>query len=174
MCVRVCARSARAEVARAQTFLAALKEKRARLGEEVYLVVCAECVSLQLKRAGALASAAGGASTPEVVALLDDAKKELEAVKALLGGLPEGVEPTVPAAVHRASAEYFKLRGPAHLFYEAALLWLGCTPLEELPAGVRAGLAVDVALAALVGEGVFNFGEGEWAGPQWRSGGVRV
>ena len=50
-----------------------------------------------------------------------------------------------------------KRRASARL--SAALAWLARSPLEALPAGERAALAVDVALAALVGEGVYNFGE---------------
>ena len=92
---------------------------------------------------------------------MDDVKKQLEATKSLFDSLPEGTDASVAAAVHRAAAEYYKLRGPAHLFYESALLWLGSTSLDVLPAGVGKDLAVDVALAALVGEGVYNFGESE-------------
>ncbi len=51
-----------------------------------------------------------------------------------------------------------QLRGPAHLYYDAALQYLAHTALEELSEQERAVLAVDIALAALVGEGVYNFG----------------
>jgi 26S proteasome regulatory subunit N9 len=73
--------------------------------------------------------------------------------------LPDGTEPIVHATLHRVACEFFKLRGPAHRFFESALLYLGNTPLETLALPVRQALALDVALAALVGEGVFNFGE---------------
>jgi 26S proteasome regulatory subunit N9 len=55
--------------------------------------------------------------------------------------------------------EFYKLRGPAHLFYASALLYLGNTPIESLAISMRQALALDVAVAALVGEGLFNFGE---------------
>jgi 26S proteasome regulatory subunit N9 len=124
--------------------------------EDASLLLACELTSLKLKKAGALAAAGAGG---ELATLLDEAKVELAAARAKLDELPDGTEPVVPATYHRASAEYFKLRGPAASFYESALSYLGYTPLAMLPADARAELALDVALAALVGDGVYNFGE---------------
>jgi 26S proteasome regulatory subunit N9 len=128
-----------------------------RLADDAFLAGTMEVTTLKVRKATAMA--ASGTPAAALDALLDECKREVEEGKAALDALPDGTEPSVAAAVHRASAEYFKLRGPAHAFYESALLFLGNTPLEALPAEERVSLAVDVALAALVGKGVYNFGE---------------
>jgi 26S proteasome regulatory subunit N9 len=145
-----------AEVDSAVAFLTSrLLDKRGRLGEEAYLVAAMEVTSLKLRKAAALAGDA-----PALTALLEAAKAELAAGRALLEALPEGADPVAHAAYHRTAAEYHKLRGPAAAFYTEALAWLAHVPLDALPTAVKAELAVDIALAALVGEGVYNFGEG--------------
>ena len=128
-----------------------------------------ELTTLRLRRV--TAAAAAGAPAAELTAALDECKAALASGRTLLEALSEGGDPGVAAAFHRTTAEYHRIRGPAAAFYDAALLWLGCTPLETLPEDVRSALAVDVALAALVGEGVYNFGEGAW--PRARSVGDR-
>ena len=89
-------------------------------------------------------------------AQLDEVKRELSDCKALIDALRDRPDPVVSAAYHRAAAEYHKVRGPAAAFYESALLYVGNTPLEALAAEERGALAVDVALSALVGDGVYN------------------
>lgn len=49
--------------------------------------------------------------------------------------------------------------GPPDSFYRSALMFLAYTPLEGIPQEERYTLATDISLAALTGEGVFNFGE---------------
>lgn len=49
--------------------------------------------------------------------------------------------------------------GPPDSFYRSALMFLAYTPLEGIPQAERYTLATDISLAALTGEGVFNFGE---------------
>lgn len=49
--------------------------------------------------------------------------------------------------------------GPPDSFYRSALMFLAYTPLESIPQAERYTLATDISLAALTGEGVFNFGE---------------
>ena len=99
----------------------------------------------------------------------------------------EDVDPTVTASVYSLSSQYHKVsraqgarvrsrrsRGadspPSTLFhsqvhrnfdefYKSSLLYLAYVTTEDLPADFRLALAVDISLAALLGEGVFNFGE---------------
>ena len=170
-----------AELDAALAFLARLGDKRARLGAAAAVVLDLEAVALRLRKAAvgagdaraaadgggasnaaapaAAAAAVAGAGASPAEALLDVCKRDLAAAKAAIDALPDGTEPVVNATYHRVACEFYKLRGPAHSFYESALLYLGNTPLETLALPVRQALALDVALAALVGEGVFNFGE---------------
>jgi len=165
-----------AELDAALAFLARLGDKRARLGAAAAAVLDLEGLALRLRKAAAgasagsasnaaaassassLSSSSSSASSP-AEELLDACKRDLAASKLAVEALPDGTEPVVHATFHRVACEFHKLRGPAHSFFEHALLFLGNTPLEALALPVRQALALDVALAALVGEGVFNFGE---------------
>lgn len=49
--------------------------------------------------------------------------------------------------------------GPPAEFYKTALLYLAYTPADQLSAEETYALATDMALAALTGDGVYNFGE---------------
>lgn len=148
---------ANAEIDRAIAFLLPFLEKKARLGSTAYTVLALEITALKVKKASSLAPQPSAMN--QLTDLLDECKKELETAKEAVDALPDGEDPVVPGTYYRVASEYYKLRGPAHSFYESALLYLGHTPLESLAPASRHGLAVDVALAALVGEGVFNFGE---------------
>ena len=52
-----------------------------------------------------------------------------------------------------------QLVGPAQEFYSAALLYLSYTSVDELSAEEKYVLATDMALAAITGDDIFNFGE---------------
>lgn len=131
-----------------------------RLGDDAFLVTRMEVALLRVRKAAALAGSGVPAGVAAGTALLDSLKTELAEGRELLERLGGGgAEPAVPAAYHRAAAEYYKIRGPAAAFYEAALAYLGVTPLSALSPEERVAMAIDVALAALVGEGVYNFGE---------------
>lgn len=49
-------------------------------------------------------------------------------------------------------------------------MFLAYTPLEGIPQAERYTLATDISLAALTGEGVFNFGEVVRSNPLWGGG----
>lgn len=49
--------------------------------------------------------------------------------------------------------------GPSQDFYNAALMLLAYTPVEELSGEQRFSLATDMALASITGENIYNFGE---------------
>lgn len=63
------------------------------------------------------------------------------------------------SAYYRLASEYYKSVGPPDAFYRSALMFLAYTPLDGIPQADRYMLATDISLAALTGEGVFNFGE---------------
>lgn len=87
----------------------------------------------------------------EVKAVLDEFKPAVEALV--------GAEPVVHAAYYRVACAYFGAVGPAEKFYKNALMFLAYTQYEDIPAKERFDLAVDISIAALTGDGVFNFGE---------------
>lgn len=137
----------------AVAFLAPLRARGAALGPAAALALDMSATLLQIRAAGAASSGTGAG------AALDSARDALRAGAARLAALREGEDPSVAASVHHAHAEYYKLRGPAALFYTNALLFLGATTPAALPLAERRAMAVDVALAALVGDGIYNFGE---------------
>eukprot|EP00962_Isochrysis_galbana_P009010 scaffold2507_cov122-Isochrysis_galbana.AAC.1 len=63
------------------------------------------------------------------------------------------------AAFYRARSAYFKIKGPASEFYRAALLLLAYAPLGEMATAEALEMCFDLGIAALVGEGLYNFGE---------------
>jgi len=141
-----------AEVDQAITFLEGFLDKKKRLGDEAFSVLLSQIAELILKRAAARSD-------------LDARNKDLDAAKATLesslqtaDGLA-GADALVYSAYYRAAAQYHKIRGPASAFYSNALQYLAYTPVESVPLEERRVFAVDISLAALVGEGVFNFGE---------------
>ncbi|WZN66798.1 regulatory subunit of 26S proteasome [Chloropicon roscoffensis] len=71
----------------------------------------------------------------------------------------EDVDPTVTASVYSLSSQYHKVHRNFDEFYKSSLLYLAYVTTENLPADFRLALAVDISLAALLGEGIFNFGE---------------
>jgi 26S proteasome regulatory subunit N9 len=72
----------------------------------------------------------------------------------LIPDTPEAI--IVNAAHYELSMTYFKLVGPPESFYDEALHYLNFST----PEGIKAHhLAVDLCLAALTGEGVYNLGQ---------------
>jgi len=69
------------------------------------------------------------------------------------------MEPPILANYHLASVLYFKSLSKFSEMYKNALLYLQYTPLNSIPPQQQIGLAVDVGLAALLGDSIYNFGE---------------
>lgn len=123
-----------------QLFETAL-EQRTRLGPEASLMLESELGLLWL-RAGKVA----------------EAKAVVESGKIVVEEL-QSAETVVHSSYYRLASEYYKAVGPPDSFYRSALMFLAYTPLEGIPAEDQYNLATDISLAALTGEGVFNFGE---------------
>ena len=60
---------------------------------------------------------------------------------------------------YAAASDYSILVGLPESFFRAALSLLSYASPDDMPLNKRRILATDVALAALSGEGVYNFGE---------------
>jgi len=65
----------------------------------------------------------------------------------------------VQASYYRAWAAFYKIRGPAAEFYKHALLLLAYAPLSSMATDEALTISFDLGIAALVGEGLYNFGE---------------
>ena len=89
---------------------------------------------------------------------INKAKDLLEKAKLQLSSIVSS-ESVVFSKYYMASAEYRKVVGPPQEFYNAALMYLAYTPIEQLSEETRYILATDMALASITGEEIFNFGE---------------
>jgi len=90
---------------------------------------------------------------------LEYAKRAVtEGDKEALEALP-APDPSVSAAYHYVASRYYKVRENYAEFYKSGMLYLAYVSCEMLPAETRAALSVDLCLAALLGENVYNFAE---------------
>mmetsp|Transcript_30998 Transcript_30998/g.50152 ORF Transcript_30998/g.50152 Transcript_30998/m.50152 type:complete len:378 (+) Transcript_30998:66-1199(+) len=109
--------------------------------KEAYIIARTELASLKLK----------AGNTEETKALLEDAQKIVSSVAS--------VEPIVNSTFYRALAEYHKVVGTFAEFYKNALLYLSYTPIESIDEATKVQWAFSLGLAALMAEGIYNFGE---------------
>lgn len=87
-----------------------------------------------------------------------DCKLLLEEGKSTLDSMMD-VDSTVHASVHWVASQFHKSRQDFAEFYKSVLLYLAYTPLDSLSEPFKLDLAVDLSLAALLGENIYNFGE---------------
>lgn len=130
------------EVSRAVALLSALGEKKAQLGPGPAAMVALEIASLRLKLGD-----------------VDAPKRALGDVKPTIDDLEgEGAEAIIAGTYFRVAAEYHKVVGPPTAFFDNALQFLSHVAWDSLPRASAEALAVDIALAALVGDKIFDFG----------------
>uniref|UniRef100_A0A8W8MJE7 26S proteasome non-ATPase regulatory subunit 13 n=1 Tax=Magallana gigas TaxID=29159 RepID=A0A8W8MJE7_MAGGI len=84
-------------------------------------------------------------------------KTVVEECSGLLNNL-DGVT-TVHGRFYELSSNYHKLMGNHALYYQEALRFLGCTNMNDMPASEQIERAFNLGLAAILGDGVYNFGE---------------
>eukprot|EP01108_Squamamoeba_japonica_P005153 TRINITY_DN4047_c0_g1_i1.p1 TRINITY_DN4047_c0_g1~~TRINITY_DN4047_c0_g1_i1.p1 ORF type:complete len:380 (+),score=234.66 TRINITY_DN4047_c0_g1_i1:98-1237(+) len=91
----------------------------------------------------------------------DDVKACQAALKLSLAEIQSvaSVDNAVHAVYFQTLSELHKKRSEAKEFYEASLRYLAYEPLEALSDGTQTQLASDMALAALAGDDIYNFGE---------------
>lgn len=119
-------------------------EKRARLGPEAALFI--ECANGLFKL-----SLSDEPLVDEVGAFIRDKRDEVE-------GLASD-DAAVPSIFYRLGTTYHKMVGPPHAFYRDALMFLAFTPMEGMTTDESYNLATDLSLAAITGDGIYNFGE---------------
>eukprot|EP00897_Mesotaenium_endlicherianum_P009535 jgi/Mesen1/860/ME000114S10940 len=118
-----------------------LKATKAKRIQEPILFVKMQIAALKLQ----------DGNQQECKALIEEGKTTLESMV--------DVDPNVHASVHWVSSQYYKSKQDFAEFYKSALLYLSYTSMDNLPDAFKLDLAVDLALAALLGENVYNFGE---------------
>lgn len=132
-----------------------LESKKDNLGTGATVYARSKLVLLKLKKIESL-----GADVPESHSLLRDVSSTLEDCEKKMIVL-DGVDgsTSVRSAYYEASKAYRKLVGPPELFFREGMMFLNYTPLDTLHSEELFSLATDLSLAALTGDGVFNFGE---------------
>eukprot|EP00745_Piridium_sociabile_P039572 TRINITY_DN74224_c0_g2_i2.p1 TRINITY_DN74224_c0_g2~~TRINITY_DN74224_c0_g2_i2.p1 ORF type:complete len:379 (+),score=112.84 TRINITY_DN74224_c0_g2_i2:60-1196(+) len=87
----------------------------------------------------------------------ENVKTVIEESQSILDQL-DGVT-SVHSRFYELTSNYHKLLGNHADYYKEALRFLGCVELTDIPSGEQADRAFNLGLAAVLGEGVYNFGE---------------
>lgn len=89
---------------------------------------------------------------------VQDCKVTVEEAKSELDALAD-VDPSVSAAVYYVSSLYYKVKKDYAEFYKASMMYLAFISSDSLAYDFKLPLAVDIGLAALLGEGIYNFAQ---------------
>eukprot|EP00561_Arcocellulus_cornucervis_P012130 CAMPEP_0185803436 /NCGR_PEP_ID=MMETSP1322-20130828/2642_1 /TAXON_ID=265543 /ORGANISM="Minutocellus polymorphus, Strain RCC2270" /LENGTH=421 /DNA_ID=CAMNT_0028499319 /DNA_START=185 /DNA_END=1450 /DNA_ORIENTATION=- len=143
-----------------------LADKRDRLGPSAALYVESKLALLGL---GLLSRGAPGVDGPKHLASTKELLRKNEKVLAEQavggggagggGGDAQSDIAVVLSAHYECAMVYRKAVGPPEAYYREAVQYLHYAPLDALPADERLALATDLSMAALTGDGVYNFGE---------------
>jgi len=135
-----------------------LLEKRDRLGPSATLHAQSRLGLLGLT---VLARGGEALTTESSIAALEGTKGSIDANRSVLAELAdtESEAAVVHSAFYETAMTYRKAVGPPEAYYREAIQYVAYTSLSDLSQEERRSLATDLSLAALTGEGVFNFGE---------------
>ncbi|CAO1632193.1 unnamed protein product [Sympodiomycopsis kandeliae] len=93
---------------------------------------------------------------------LDSVKKDVDQGNKILNTY-DAVETVVSAAFYRTAAEYYKAKALYQQYYTSSLLYLACLPHsgteDDLTSDEKVERAHDLAIAAILGQNIWNFGE---------------
>ncbi|KAI8097699.1 uncharacterized protein BX664DRAFT_293380 [Halteromyces radiatus] len=89
---------------------------------------------------------------------VDQVKKVIDSSEKILDTF-DSVETAIHASFYRVSAEYFKSQADYVHYYKSALLFLACVNLDDMSTTEKVERAYDLAMAALLGDSIYNFGE---------------
>mmetsp|Transcript_178 Transcript_178/g.427 ORF Transcript_178/g.427 Transcript_178/m.427 type:complete len:419 (+) Transcript_178:120-1376(+) len=142
----------------ARAILENLLEKRDRLGPSATLHAQSRLGLLGLT---VLARGGEALTTESSIAALEGTKGSIDANRSVLAELAdtESEAAVVHSAFYETAMTYRKAVGPPEAYYREAIQYVAYTSLSDLSQEERRSLATDLSLAALTGEGVFNFGE---------------
>lgn len=130
----------------AVSFMQTVVDKKDRIGEEGYLLAQMAVAGFRIR--------IGTSDNLEIASsLLDEAKPLMQSLEG------SGAEVAIYSRFHKVSAELFKRTGPADSYYSSCLQYLAYTPHTTLSVEDQLDLSINMSLAALVGDNMFNFGE---------------
>ncbi|KAJ3313256.1 26S proteasome regulatory subunit [Boothiomyces sp. JEL0838] len=89
---------------------------------------------------------------------LEGCKTNIEECEKILDSLP-GTDPVINAGFYRVSSDYFKATMGYPQYYHNALLFLSSVSLDDLTVQEKQERAFELCMSALLGEGLYNFGE---------------
>ncbi|KAK3808595.1 MAG: hypothetical protein J3Q66DRAFT_303857 [Benniella sp.] len=89
---------------------------------------------------------------------MDTTKKDLDECSKYIDRF-DSVDPQINASFLRVSADYYKIRAEYAKYYKSALLYLACVNIDDISQAEKASRANDLALSALLGDSIYNFGE---------------
>lgn len=89
---------------------------------------------------------------------IEEASKDIDNLELQLDSLTS-TDSSVYASFYKAKALILKSKGYIVDFYKTGLQYLAYAQMETVDKQERAALAFDLALAALVGDEVYNFGD---------------
>ncbi|KAL9181490.1 hypothetical protein ACHAXT_010295 [Thalassiosira profunda] len=142
----------------ARAILENLLEKRERLGPAATLYAEARLGLLGLT---VLARGGEPLTSESSAKALEETKAAIDKGRPILAELAdtESEAAVVHSAFYETAMTYRKAVGPPEAYYREAIQYVAYTSLSDMGEEDRRGLATDLSLAALTGEGVFNFGE---------------
>ena len=142
----------------ARAILENLLEKKDRLGHAAALHAESRLGLLGLT---VLARSGEALTTESSAAALEAVKESINRNRPILAELAdtESEAAIVHSAYYETAMTYRKAVGPPEAYYREAIQYVAYTSLSELSQEEQYNLATDLSLAALTGEGVFNFGE---------------
>ena len=146
------------DVVAARAILENLLEKKDRLGPSAALYAESRLGLLGLT---VLARSGDALTTESSVKVLEGTKETIMKNRPTLAELAdkESEAAIVHSAYYETAMTYRKAVGPPEAYYREAIQYVAYTSLSDLSQEERYNLATDLSLAALTGEGVFNFGE---------------
>ena len=142
----------------ARAILENLLEKRDRLGPSAALYAESRLGLLGLT---VLARSGEPLTTEDSIKALEATKDTITKNRSTLAELAdtESEAAVVHSAFYETAMTYRKAVGPPEAYYREAIQYVAYTSLSDLSQEEKYNLATDLSLAALTGEGVFNFGE---------------
>lgn len=90
--------------------------------------------------------------------LVTECKAAVEDARAQLATLAD-VDPSVSAAVYYVASLYSKVKKDYAEFYRSSMMYLAFISSDSLSSEFKLPLAVDIGLAALLGDGVYGFAQ---------------
>mmetsp|Transcript_39023 Transcript_39023/g.52929 ORF Transcript_39023/g.52929 Transcript_39023/m.52929 type:complete len:386 (-) Transcript_39023:514-1671(-) len=145
--IAVVARSHGDNPTAAESFFKSMLEKKLSVEASFYL----ECL-LWLFKLLSRTETDRAQTLKDVKGILESKRPEMEALQGL-------ADTCVHSAYYQLATEYYKEAGPPEAYYKHALMLLAYTPMDSLTKEQATALATDMSLAAISGDGVYNFGE---------------